>query len=56
MVRGCPSTTALCGEPCEVCIDPFVIVSSSRLDLCHHLSEERVERDPTLCELLNKDV
>jgi hypothetical protein len=35
---------------------PFVIVSSSRFDLCDHLSEERVERDPTLHELLNEDV
>jgi hypothetical protein len=25
-------------------------------DLCDHLSEERVERDSTLCELLNEDV
>jgi hypothetical protein len=33
-----------------------VIVRSSRFDLCDHLSEERVERDPTLCELLNEDV
>jgi hypothetical protein len=35
---------------------PFVIVSSSRFDLCDHLSEERVERDPTLCELFNEGV
>jgi hypothetical protein len=35
---------------------PFVIVSSSRFDLCDHLSEETVERDPTLYELLNKDI
>jgi hypothetical protein len=35
---------------------PFVIVSNSRFNLCDHLSEERVERDPTLCELLNEDV
>jgi hypothetical protein len=35
---------------------PLVIVSSSRFDICDHLSEERVERDPTLCELLNEDV
>jgi hypothetical protein len=34
----------------------FVIVSSSRSDLCDHLSEERVKRDLTLCEPLNKDV
>jgi hypothetical protein len=27
---------------------PFVIVSSSRFNLCDHLREERVERDPTL--------
>jgi hypothetical protein len=33
-----------------------VIVSNSRFNLCDHLSEERVERDPTLCELLNEDV
>jgi hypothetical protein len=25
-------------------------------NLCNHLSEERVERDPDLCELLNEDV
>jgi hypothetical protein len=36
-----------------VCL--FVIVSSSRFDLCDHLSEERVERDLSLCELLNED-
>jgi hypothetical protein len=35
---------------------PFVTVISSRFDLCDHLSEERVERDPTLCALLNEDV
>jgi hypothetical protein len=35
---------------------PLVIVSSSRFNICDHLSEERVERDPTLCELLNEDV
>jgi hypothetical protein len=34
----------------------FVIVSSSRSDLYDHLSEERVERDPALCEPLNKDI
>jgi hypothetical protein len=34
----------------------FMIVSSSRFDLCDHLSEERVERDPALYELLNEDV
>jgi hypothetical protein len=33
-----------------------VIVSISRFNPCDHLSEERVERDPTLCELLNEDV
>jgi hypothetical protein len=33
-----------------------VIVSSSKFDLCDHLREERVERDPTLCELLNEDI
>jgi hypothetical protein len=35
-------------------------MSSSRFDLCDHsrdhLSEERVERNPALCELLNEDV
>jgi hypothetical protein len=31
-------------------------VISSRFDLFCHLSEERVERDPTLCELINEDV
>jgi hypothetical protein len=25
-------------------------------NLCNHLSEKRVERDPDLCELLNEDV
>jgi hypothetical protein len=29
---------------------------SSRFDLCDHLSEERVVRDPALCELLNQDI
>jgi hypothetical protein len=33
-----------------------VIVSTSRFDLCNHLSEERVERDPALYELLNEDI
>jgi hypothetical protein len=33
-----------------------VIVSCSRFDLCNHLSEERLERDLALCELLNEDV
>jgi hypothetical protein len=33
-----------------------VIVSSSRFDLCDHLSEERVEQDLALCELLNEDI
>jgi hypothetical protein len=33
-----------------------VIVSSSSFDLCDHLSEERVERDSALYELLNEDV
>jgi hypothetical protein len=32
------------------------IVSSSRFDLYDHLSEERVERELTLCELINNDV
>jgi hypothetical protein len=35
---------------------PIVIVSSSRSNLCDHLSEEMVERDPAFCELLNDDV
>jgi hypothetical protein len=42
--------------PWEVCIDPFVIVSSSRFNLCNHLREESVDRDPTLYELLTEDV
>jgi hypothetical protein len=46
----------LCGELKEVCITPFMIVSSSRFDLCDHLSKESVERDPALFELLNEDV
>jgi hypothetical protein len=25
-------------------------------DLCDHLSEKRIERDPTLCKNLNEDV
>jgi hypothetical protein len=33
-----------------------MIVSSSKFDLCDHLSEARVERDLALCELLNEDV
>jgi hypothetical protein len=35
---------------------PFVIVRSSRFYLYDHLSEEKVERDLTLCELLNEDL
>jgi hypothetical protein len=27
-----------------------------KVGLCDHLREERVERDPALCELLNEDV
>jgi hypothetical protein len=27
-----------------------------KVGLCDDLSEERIERDPTLCELLNKDI
>jgi hypothetical protein len=27
-----------------------------RVSLCNHLREERVERDPALCVLLNEDV
>jgi hypothetical protein len=46
---------------CVVSIGKFVlpivfIVSSSRFDLYDHLSEERVERELTLCELINNDV
>jgi hypothetical protein len=40
----------------EKFILPFVLVSNPMFDLCDHLSEERVERDSTLCELLNEDV
>jgi hypothetical protein len=41
-----------------VSIGKFVLplCDSEQLNLCDHLSEERVERDPTLCELLNEDV
>jgi hypothetical protein len=35
---------------------PFVIVSISRFNLCDQLSEERVERDSTLCELINEGI
>jgi hypothetical protein len=31
-------------------------MSNLRFDLCDHLIEKMVERDLTLCELLNEDV
>jgi hypothetical protein len=46
----------LCGEPWEVCIIHLCDSKYLKVDLCDHLREERIERDPTLCELLNEDV
>jgi hypothetical protein len=46
----------LCGGPWEVCITHFCDSEQLKVGLSHHLSEERVERDPALCEHLNKDV
>jgi hypothetical protein len=46
----------LCGESREVCIVHLVIVSQLKVGLCDDLSEERVERDLALCELINEDV
>jgi hypothetical protein len=46
----------LCGEPWEVCITHLCDSEHLKIGLCDHLSEERVERDPTLYELLNEDV
>jgi hypothetical protein len=46
----------LCGEPWEVCIAHLCDSEKLKVGLCDHLSEERVERDPALCEPLNEDV
>jgi hypothetical protein len=45
----------LCGEPREVCIT-HCDSEKLKVSLCDHLREERVERDPAICELLNEDV
>jgi hypothetical protein len=46
----------LCGEPWKVCITHLCDSEQLMVGLCDHLREERVERDPALCELLNEDV
>jgi hypothetical protein len=46
----------LCGESWEVCITHLCDSEQLKVDLCDHLREESVERDPALCELLNEDV
>jgi hypothetical protein len=46
----------LCGESWEVCITHIGDSEQLKVGLCDHLREERVERYPTLCELLNEDV
>jgi hypothetical protein len=46
----------LCGEPWKFCISHLCDSEYLKVGLCEHLSEERVERDPSLCELLNEDV
>jgi hypothetical protein len=46
----------LCGEPYKVCIIYLYDSEQLKVGLCDHLSEERVERDPALCELLNEDI
>jgi hypothetical protein len=46
----------LCDEPWEVCITHLCNSEQLNVSLCDHLSEERVERDPALCEVLNEDV
>jgi hypothetical protein len=55
-VRGCPWGTALCGERRKVCITHLFDSEQLKVGLCDHLREERVERDLTLCVLLNEDV
>jgi hypothetical protein len=46
----------LCGEPWEVCITHRCVSKQLKVGLGDLLREERVERDPILCELLNEDV
>jgi hypothetical protein len=46
----------LCGEPWEFCITHLCDSEQLKVGLCDQLSEERVERDLALCELLNEDV
>jgi hypothetical protein len=48
--RGCTWATALCGESWEVCITHLCDSEQPKVSLCDHLSEERVERDPALCD------
>jgi hypothetical protein len=43
-------------EPWKVCITHLCDSELLKVDLCDHLSEERVEKDPSLCELHNEDV
>jgi hypothetical protein len=46
----------LCGEPWGVCITHLCDSEQLKVSFCDHLSEERVERDPDLCELINEDI
>jgi hypothetical protein len=46
----------LCGEPWEVCTTHLCDSKQLKVGLCDHLREERVERDLTLCEVLNEDI
>jgi hypothetical protein len=46
----------LCGERRKVCITHLFDSEQLKVGLCDHLREERVERDLTLCVLLNEDV
>jgi hypothetical protein len=46
----------LCGEPWEVCITHRCVSKQLKVGLGDLLREERVERDPILCEPLNEDV
>jgi hypothetical protein len=46
----------LCDESRKVCITHLCNSEQLKIGLCDYLSEERVERDSTLCELLNEDV
>jgi hypothetical protein len=46
----------LCGEPWKVCITHCCDSKQLKVGLGDLLREEKVERDPVLCEPLNEDV